>query len=458
MPRKNRGNRRPRNKPCKAPKKVNKKEQIYKRVTALLEIYYKWTKQDERKNIYSLICDYYKSANISSFFDDYDYVANNIDVHQQYLNINYGKECNAKHCLHFKRNYRNTNELSTNNTKRITLYYGINDERQISVIQYFDILHNILFHLIHLGLRYCNKNCKGTSKTSKIIASTIFNHKNRFVTYFNDNNESKENDEKECKYIKYSRGIRFFYHNRYKNVCKEMEQIPGSNVAEPGNNGFIISDWYVAPKYCDLKEEILTNKFFTFSIEQWNNTNIKGINKWNRYKNKINTAYCLWHTLYGYNDSTIIRLDNILCLLLYTNYDFLATKLTETYRWKNELETNESLKQRHSHFVYLGKGLKETIEVFGATLTKSKHKEFYHGINMKMLFSGLKAEFCSPTSTTLFKNVAINFAQEGFVLTINNSKQGINYFNCISFSDFPAESEMLFIAGLQALDIIGLTD
>eukprot|EP01084_Bolivina_argentea_P044599 82053_1 len=140
----------------------------------------------------------------------------------------------------------------------------------------------------------------------------------------------------------------------------------------------------------------------------------------------------MWHKLYGYHKNTIIKLDNILCLLLYTNYDFVATKLTETYRRKTQSESDESLKNRHGHFVHLGKGLKETVEAFGIPLGKSKQKAFYHGINRKMLFNRFAAKFASPTSTTLFKDIAINFAGDGIVLTIKNSKVGMNYFNCIS--------------------------
>eukprot|EP01084_Bolivina_argentea_P280818 480307_1 len=116
MPRKNRGNRRIRHHKHRPQKKLNKQQQTYKRVIKLLQIFDKWTKQNDRKNIYSLICDYYNSSNIDSFLDDYDYIVNNIDIHKQYLN--HHNKCNANNCLYLKRNYRNTSELSKENTKR----------------------------------------------------------------------------------------------------------------------------------------------------------------------------------------------------------------------------------------------------------------------------------------------------------------------------------------------------
>ncbi len=142
MPRKNRGNRRLRYQKSKSEKKINEQDPTYKRIIKLLQIYDRWTKQNDRKNIYSLVCEYYDSSNIYPFLKDYDYIIKNIDVHKKYLK--YHGKCAADYCLYLKRSHRNTLELSKDNKKRVLLYNGINDQNQITVIQYIDIIHNII--------------------------------------------------------------------------------------------------------------------------------------------------------------------------------------------------------------------------------------------------------------------------------------------------------------------------
>eukprot|EP01084_Bolivina_argentea_P049965 91881_1 len=462
MPRKNRGNRRRVSK-HKQLKKVNKQQELYTRIFKLLQRYNQWQKQSTRENIYAVTCKHYNSSSIRLFMNDYYYIINNIDNHKQYLN--HHNKCDPNSCAMFRRNYRKTSELSKDNKKRILLYDGINDQIQISMMQLIDIIHNTFYHLVHSGVRNLNANNKNALKTRKqnIInksSQIIRNNNNKFVTHFSnyENQETHDDIKENDKHMIYSQGIRYYYLKRYKTMNKMMEPIPGCTSVDSGNVNCYIYEWYVEPKYCNLKTEILTNKCFTFSIEQWNNTNIKAKWKFNDFRNTVAKACFVWHEVYGYNYETMIGFSNVLCLLLYTNYDFIATELTKTYRKQAQFENNKSLKNRHSYFAHLGQALKETVEVFGTVLIESKHEEFYHGINVKMVFSALSAKFCSPTSTTFIKDVAINFGGNGMLLTIQNDKVTINYFNCVLFSDFPGEAELLFIGGLEPLNIIGLTD
>ena len=54
------------------------------------------------------------------------------------------------------------------------------------------------------------------------------------------------------------------------------------------------------------------------------------------------------------------------------------------------------------------------------------------------------------------KEPALNFAANGIVVEIKNSRTAISYFNCIPWSDFPEEREKLFISGYNGLSICGL--
>lgn len=51
---------------------------------------------------------------------------------------------------------------------------------------------------------------------------------------------------------------------------------------------------------------------------------------------------------------------------------------------------------------------------------------------------------------------ALNFAEQGILLTIKNDRSQSWYFNCVPWSDFPYEDERLCIGGYTPLRIIGL--
>ena len=90
---------------------------------------------------------------------------------------------------------------------------------------------------------------------------------------------------------------------------------------------------------------------------------------------------------------------------------------------------------------------------------QDKKKMFFHGISTKMLFDGFYQSFYGPTSTTTKYDVAVNFAtNNGIVLKIKNNGFATTFFECISWSRFPWEYEMLFIGGMNKLEICGLIE
>ena len=447
---------------------------VYGRVYKLLSMFNEWTnkneeEEDEKESVYQMVCAQYDSHSLSPFFKDYEAVISRIDSDR--LFIQNKDKCAVSSCSSLKRNYRNRSVLSTDNLQRTALYFGLKHETEIIVIQHLDILHNALYHIIHCGLRAEPMdnalNAKRTKQNRKrrrtafdqIRGFGVQQKQNKFVSYFG---ETKENDDEKGdgvhEYGVYAAGIRYYYHDRYRNIHVMGERIPGTPYPDYGNHGYKISDWFIIPKHSDLKQEILKNDSFSFSVQQWDSTALKAEYKWKEYNRSINRADELWHEAYGFTKDSIIGIQHILCLILYTDFDFLNTKLSETYRKRSSSESDQELKTRHSHFAHFGKFLKECVEVFGRGIYASNHKEFYHGINRKMLFNAFYSKFSAPTSTSLFKEVAVNFAGEGIVITIQNSKDLLNHFNCISFSAFPGEAEMLFISGLNPLPVIGLTD
>eukprot|EP01084_Bolivina_argentea_P036411 67369_1 len=119
---------------------------------------------------------------------------------------------------------------------------------------------------------------------------------------------------------------------------------------------------------------------------------------------------------------------------------------------------------RHSFYANWGKYLRETIDCYGRSCDFEKEKIlFYHGLSRKILFTVVFANFCGPLSTTLQYSTAVMFANQGtgngIIITIMPSNDPLStFFNCVPWSDFAHESEMLWLGGMAPLAIIDLTE
>eukprot|EP01083_Nonionella_stella_P012317 34947_1 len=87
---------------------------------------------------------------------------------------------------------------------------------------------------------------------------------------------------------------------------------------------------------------------------------------------------------------------------------------SRSFRRINGSESDNELKERHSHYGNWARILRETVECWGYRFfdTTQTRKTFYHGISKKMIFDGFSQFFCCPTSTTLKYYTAVVFAEE----------------------------------------------
>eukprot|EP01083_Nonionella_stella_P161833 530520_1 len=152
-------------------------------------------------------------------------------------------------------------------------------------------------------------------------------------------------------------------------------------------------------------------------------------------------------------EGTLIGMQHILAVLLYTNHTALSTAFSRSFRRINGSESDNELKERHSHYGNWARILSETVECWGCLFfdTTQTRKTFYHGISKKMIFDGFSQFFCCPTSTTLKYYTAVVFAEEteheqhGIVISIKNNGTVASFFDCIRWSDYGWETEMLFL-------------
>eukprot|EP01083_Nonionella_stella_P066681 175821_1 len=206
----------------------------------------------------------------------------------------------------------------------------------------------------------------------------------------------------------------------------------------------------VSPKYNDLKQELISNPFYRLTIQVFDHEYIKA-------ESHFESQYCKQYV--AAVGKLGMRLEYILSLMIYCNFDPLQCELSKTYRNDNGVN--------HEHFYHFGKSLKIAVLDFGTDRDQNHIESYYHGIDKfvplqqymppKELVYGL-AIFC-PLSTTSSLQVASKFStNEGLIINFGYSPNGFaKNFSMRWLSDYPSENEYLFIQnedGLQIHDLI----
>eukprot|EP01084_Bolivina_argentea_P273635 466159_1 len=426
------------------------------------------------QDIYDLITSCYYNKDIDLFVKDYDDFVSNIDKLNYFVAEQ--KNCKLQNCTFIGRAYRDVSLCSKNIQHRKTLYHSQDDEKRIVIIKMLDILHNVLYHTFEMGLR-CkinklneiksdNDECD-LSKTIHAMKKEINVRKKYFMSIRPDMNNNKNNkkqtninnkfvtnimnDDRSDSMVSYSYGVRFYYHDYYKDNENEREVVPGTDLTEHGNKGYSLKDWYIPAKYKSFKDELLNNNIFILQLYQFNNTQQKAILKLNKFKQMKSNEY--FENVTKIKKGSVITNKHIMSILFYTDWTELCTAFSTSYRKLSTSETDEELKKRHSEFAIWAKLLRETIECFGEYCSDSDIKSFYHGISIPMVFSSFSKIFGIPLSTTKTFSVALNFSQDGIILKFPNTKYILPFWNCISWSDYPTEDELLFVGGFDYLYI-----
>ena len=203
---------------------------------------------------------------------------------------------------------------------------------------------------------------------------------------------------------KFDTGFRYYYHKHYKNNTNKTECVPGTTLIDNGNNryGYNMNEWYIPYKYKNLQYEILNNSIYVLTYSQWQNTLIKATNKWKSYrsnKNIINSASNIFEKVYSIKRGTLITLEHIISILLYTNWSQLSYHFTSTYRKLTNNESNNELKIRNCEYRNWSKLLRESIETYGTYLDESKIASFFCGLSSSMIFDSLSNTISCPLST-----------------------------------------------------------
>eukprot|EP01083_Nonionella_stella_P008757 25314_1 len=215
----------------------------------------------------------------------------------------------------------------------------------------------------------------------------------------------------------------------------------------------------VLPKYCSLKEELVSNGLAKLLIEQYDN-------EYQKAEIHLRSFVCrqMYHPFTDClkPDPSYITITHLLSLMIYSNYDYLQNIFSKTYR--------EDGGAKHREFYWLGRYLKLSLHTFGTIISKGKVKRFYHGISDQLVFPqyvgdyGTGITIMCPLSTTSSLPVATRFATQddnknGLIAQFNGLEYcSTRYFTVSWLSDFPAEAETLFVQNDGSLYVTNVVD
>eukprot|EP01084_Bolivina_argentea_P054605 100134_1 len=266
----------------------------------------------------------------------------------------------------------------------------------------------------------------------------------------------------------FSIGIRFYYWPYYK-VIKKLPNEQAFNLNN--HSGYNVCDLMIKQRYSSFKEEISNYKHFDMSIYpdlviKVNSYKDTDIVKQTKAHPKDSKSYMELH--YDIPKDTILSYSNLLSLILYCDYTELSTDFSASFRKRKAFELLISVKNRNSHYFWLSKILRETVELYGG----SSHGDGYHGgeentlngpfycgMSWEMTLSEFNIRLNSPTSTSSQINVAIKFAgNKGIIMMLDTPQGDSNYmflrcFNCNWISRYKEEDERLFFGGLWRIKV-----
>eukprot|EP01084_Bolivina_argentea_P312004 540130_1 len=358
----------------------------------------------------------YNGVKMKDLYNDFLHILSHHSNDQQFEWIkNQLKHCNINKCKTFKKRYTNNEHLHDSYQQivnKIHCYfyhsYDIGDrfttaEKQRMAIgddeKQYDCGDQLLFNK---SLQTMNRILQ--SKQKLVLQQCNRKKQNKYTALFSQENL-------------YKYGIKFKYGYKEEPVdCNDK-----------GYTGHQVS-----PKYSSLKEEMISNSISTLTLAQF-------INEYEKAKIHFDSHYCK-------SNHKEIKCQYLLSVMIYCNYDLLQYEFSKTYR--------ENDGGSHNEFYFLGKNLKICIKNCGTYISDGTVNEFYHGINEQLsfpsyigsgVFNGISV-LC-PLSTSSSLAVAANFTNNNGILVtfVAKRRSVLKYFAVSWLSNFPSESEYLFI-------------
>jgi len=216
--------------------------------------------------------------------------------------------------------------------------------------------------------------------------------------------------------------------------------------------------WFVKPKYENLKQEIVGDldlmhyQYALLKADYYLECEI--------VKN-IESQMDYYHIV---KEESIISLEHILAVVLYTDYDSLHLRLRRIFHRVSAGESDEALKKRHACYYHFCRLLYEAVNVFGEALNCN----VYHCVD-NARFTAFEVSMHGIVSCSTHLEVAINciadtdiLRDDGMVLELKantattTSTVNVRHFNCTFFSAYGNENERLLFGAREPIQIASI--
>eukprot|EP01084_Bolivina_argentea_P097171 174697_1 len=269
----------------------------------------------------------------------------------------------------------------------------------------------------------------------------------------------------ECKLsrFEFSTGFTFYYWPYYKTVEQEVEDITNIyNIQD--HHGYKQHQLFVKPNHPNIKEELLQNDNITLSQFQSKLVKAESFYSADVVRQSQASSFVAIVLHFNMEPGTKLKVSNLLSVIFYTDLTDLQNIFTKTFRKMHINESLLSLKKRHAKFANWSKLLRETVEGYGVC-GDDLQGPFFSGISQVLLMPAFNIRLCGPTSTSLFKEVALRFGgEDGILISLRKVStfsgdltQPVRGFCCSWLSDYGEEAEYLFIGGFRPLSICNIT-
>eukprot|EP01083_Nonionella_stella_P285896 973108_1 len=138
--------------------------------------------------------------------------------------------------------------------------------------------------------------------------------------------------------------------------------------------------WHQSTK--KMKDEVLNDTKHGLTIIEYDNTVLKARMKRKAMSGTVKGSDGDWKIVYEIPEGSPIKMKHILAVLLYTNHTDLSAAFSRSFRKISGSESDNKLKERHSHYANWARLLREAVECWGSRLwdTTQRRSIFYHGI------------------------------------------------------------------------------
>ena len=109
------------------------------------------------------------------------------------------------------------------------------------------------------------------------------------------------------------------------------------------------SPYFVRRKYANLKLEVMDNRFCPLEIGKFIGIHIKA-NRLLSQSNVLQRIRCDGDNPHGVEADSVLTVQNVMALILYTDFDVLTAHLLSTYSPLSAAETDEQIAERHCEF------------------------------------------------------------------------------------------------------------